>query len=53
MIKPLDNWHAARALSDWYVFPPLRYLRRSLLARKCWALIRADRLLAERDKVFQ
>lgn len=53
MIKPLDNWHAARALSDWYVFPPLRYLRRSLLARKCWALIRADRLLAERDKVIR
>lgn len=53
MIKPLDNWHATRALSDWYVFPPLRYLRRSLLARKCWALIRADRQLAERDEVIR
>lgn len=53
MIKPLDNWHSVRALADWYVFPLRRFLRRSLLARKCDALIRADRMLAERDKVIR
>lgn len=51
MIKPLDNWYAANTINNGYVFPPLRFLRRSLLARKCAALIRGDRYLAGRDKV--
>lgn len=50
MIKPLDNWQASRALSEWYFFPELRFLRRSLLARKCWALIKHDRALSKREK---
>lgn len=50
MIKPLDNWKAIVAVSNGFVFPPIRFLRRSLLARKCAALIRGDRYLAECDK---
>lgn len=50
MIRPLDNWKAARALDTWYWFPPMRFLRRSIIARKCFALVRADRMLSEADK---
>lgn len=50
MIKPLDNWKAVVSLHYGYVFPPLRFLRRSMLARHCYALIRADRYLAEADR---
>lgn len=51
MIKPLDNIITTMIVDNAYTFPPLRFLRRSLLARKCAALIRGDRYLAERDKV--
>nr|DAZ68566.1 MAG TPA: hypothetical protein [Caudoviricetes sp.] len=50
MIRPLDNWKAVRALDVWYWFPPISFLRRSILARKCLALARADRMLSEADK---
>lgn len=51
MIKPVDNLRVIVAVSNGYVFPPIRFLRCSLLARKCAALIRGDRYLTERDKV--
>lgn len=50
MIRPLDNWKAARSLDVWYWFPPISFLRRSILARKCSALVRADRMLSEADR---
>ena len=50
MVRPLDNWKAAMALDAWYWFPPISFLRSSIIARKCYALVRADRMLSEADK---
>lgn len=50
MIRPVDNWEATRVLDAWYWFPPMRSLRRSITARKCFALVMADRMLSEADK---
>ncbi|HEY4438732.1 MAG TPA: YlcG family protein [Lelliottia sp.] len=50
MIKPNDNLNAVRVMVNELTFPPLRYLRRSMLARQCRALVCADRYLSDRDE---
>lgn len=39
MIKPIHNREAINILSAKFYFPPMRFKRRSLLARECNALI--------------
>lgn len=45
MIKPAQNARAAEILMTRLFFPSIRFLRRPDLARRCWALIEADRYL--------
>lgn len=45
MIKPANNNFAKLLIDNLYIFPPLRLLRASMLARKCHALIESDRYL--------
>lgn len=50
MIKPEHNKQAASIISTVFMMPSLRFLRRSLKARYCYALIQGDRYLALADK---
>ncbi len=50
MIKPEYNYGALHILHKSYFLPPIRFKRRSLLARECNALIQADRYLTREDK---
>lgn len=50
MIKPIDNREAINILTTRFFFPPINFLRCSSLARKCNALIQADRHLAKADR---
>lgn len=50
MIRPAHNREAINIISQHSAFPPLRFKRRSLLARECNALIQADRYMAKADK---
>lgn len=50
MIKPIDNREAINILTEKFYLPPRRFLRHSSLARKCNALIQADRHLAKADR---
>lgn len=50
MIRPLHNREAINIITSHFFLPSIRFLKRSLLARECNALIQADRYLAKADK---
>lgn len=50
MIKPVDNLGAMRIMESKLSFPLLRLLHRSMLTRRCHALVCADRYLEQCDE---